>query len=91
VYVRTLADRRWLHLLSVNRLTRQMSEVLILHLVSHELAILHLIVPTMSYLEILLDLTSQILCTHPIQFSLAESAKKIIDRLVVGVVYISRA
>jgi hypothetical protein len=59
----------------VNGLTRQMSEVLILHLVSRKQMSLHLIVPTMSYLELLQNLTSQILCTHPIEFRLAKSVK----------------
>jgi hypothetical protein len=38
----------------------------------------------MSYLELLPNLASQILCTHPIEFGFAKSAKKVIDRLVVG-------
>jgi hypothetical protein len=73
----------------VNGLTEQMSEVLILHPLIRKQASLHLIVPTISYLELLPNLTSQILCTHSIKFRLAKRAKKIIDRLVVRVVHIS--
>jgi hypothetical protein len=45
----------------VNRVTGYMSEILIHHMVSRKQASLHLIVPTMSYLEPLPNLTSQIL------------------------------
>jgi hypothetical protein len=74
----------------VNGLTGHMSEILILHLVSREQASLHLIVPTMSYLDLLPNLTRPILFTYPIKFRLAKSEKQTIDLLVVGIVHISR-
>jgi hypothetical protein len=45
----------------------------------------------MSYLELLPNLASQILCLNPIEFRFAKRMKKIVDCLVVGVVHIPRA
>jgi hypothetical protein len=75
----------------VNGLTGQASEILILHPVGREQASLHLIVPIMSYLELLPNLASQILCLNPIEFRFAKGTKQVIDRLVVGVVHIPRS
>jgi hypothetical protein len=68
-----------------------MSDILLLHQVSREQASIHVIISTMTYLERLQIRASQILCTHVIEFRFAKSAKKVINRLVVGVVHISRA
>jgi hypothetical protein len=71
-------------------LTREMSEILLLSLVGCKQASLHLIVPSMSVLQLLPNLARQVLCSNPIEFRLAKGTKKIIDRLVVGLMHISR-
>jgi hypothetical protein len=68
-----------------------MREIVILHPVGREQASIHLIVPTMSYLDLLQNLSSQILYLNPIKFRLAKDKKEIKGHLVVSVMCISRA
>jgi hypothetical protein len=65
-----------------------MSEVLVLSLVSRKQASLHLIVPSMGNLQLIQNLTRQILSKHPIKFKCTESTKQVVDRLVVDVEHI---
>jgi hypothetical protein len=72
-------------------LTREMSEVIILSPVSRQQPSLDLTVPNMSILKPLPNPTSQILCLDLIEYRLTESAKQVVDRLVVVVMHIPRS
>jgi hypothetical protein len=72
-------------------LTGEMSEVLVLSLVGHEQPSLNLSIPSVSFLQLLPNPTSQVLCLNPIEFGLTQSTKQVVDRLVVGVMHIPRS
>jgi hypothetical protein len=76
---------------SVYGLAREMSEVLLLSLVSRKQVSLNLIVPSVSYSQLMSYRTSQVLLTNPIEFRLAKGTKQVIDHLVVGVLHVPRS
>jgi hypothetical protein len=68
-----------------------MSEILIISLVSRKQPSLNLTVTSMSILQLLPNLTSQVLRLNLIKFRLTQSMKQVVGRLVVGVVHIPRS
>jgi hypothetical protein len=68
----------------INGLAEEMSEVLVLSLVSRIHLSLNLGIPNMSFLQHRPDSTSQVLGVHPIEFRLTQSTKQVVDRLIVG-------
>jgi hypothetical protein len=75
----------------IDGLTGEMSEVLVLSLVSRIHPSLNLGVSNMSFLQHRPDSTSQALRVHPIEFRLTQSTKQVVDRLVVGVEHVPRS
>jgi hypothetical protein len=69
-------------------LIREMSEVLILSPVGHKQPSLNLSIPSVSILQLLPNPTSQVLCLNSIEFRLTQNTKKVVDRLVVGIMHI---
>ena len=74
----------------IDALTGELSEVLIFSSIRGEQPCLHLIVSTMSYTELLPDLTSQFLPKNTMEFMFTDSAVQEVHRLVVGLEKISR-
>jgi hypothetical protein len=68
-----------------------MSEVLVLSPISRTHPCLDLIVPSMSDFQLIPNLSSQILCLNLIKFRFSKGTKQVLNRLVVGVVHISRS
>jgi hypothetical protein len=75
----------------IEGLTGEMSEVLVLSLVSHIHPSLKLSISYMSFLQQSPNSTRQVLRMHPIEFGLTKSIKQVVDRLVVGVDHVSRS
>jgi hypothetical protein len=59
----------------IDGLIGEMSEVLVLSLVSRVHPRLNLGIPNMSFLQLLSNPTSQVLCVNPIKFRLTQSTK----------------
>jgi hypothetical protein len=74
----------------INRLTGEMSEILVLYPISRIHPSLNLGVSNMSFLQHRPDSTSQALCVHSIELRLTQSTKQVVDRLVVGVKHVPR-
>jgi hypothetical protein len=72
----------------IDGLTGEMSEVLVLSLVSRIHPSMNLGVSNMSFLQHRLDSTSQALRVHPIEFRSTQSTKQVVDCLVVGVEHV---
>jgi hypothetical protein len=75
----------------IDGLTGEMSEVLLLSLVSRVHPSLNLGVSNMSFLQHRPDSTSQALCVHLIEFRLTQSTKQVVGRLVVGVEHVPQS
>jgi hypothetical protein len=75
----------------IDGLTREMSEVLILSLVSCIHLSLNLGIPNTSFSQHRPDSTSQALRVHLTEFRLTQSTKQVVDRLVVGVEHVPRS
>jgi hypothetical protein len=66
-----------------------MSEVLVLSPAGRIHPSLNLGIPNMSLLQHQPDSTSQVLGLHPIELRLTQGTKQVVDRLIVGVEYVS--
>jgi hypothetical protein len=75
----------------IDGLTGEMSEILVLSLVSRIHPSLNLSISNMSFLQHRPDSTSQVLSMHSIEFGLTQSTKQVVDRLVVGVEHVPRS
>jgi hypothetical protein len=75
----------------INRLNREMSEVLVLSLVGCLQSCLNIIIPSMSILHLQPNPARQVLCLNPIEFGLAKRTVQAVDCLVVGVEHVPRS
>jgi hypothetical protein len=75
----------------IDGLAEEISEVLVLSPVSRIHPSLNLGIPNMSFLQHRPDSTSQVLGVHPVEFSLTQSTKQVVDRLVVGIEHVPRS
>jgi hypothetical protein len=75
----------------IDGLIEEMSEVLVLSLVSRIHPSLNLGIPNMSFLQHRPYSTSQALRVHPINFRLTQRTKQVVDRVVVGVKQVPRS
>jgi hypothetical protein len=69
----------------INRLTREMSEILVLSLVGLREPSLNLSVPGMNILQLLRNPARQVLCLDPFKLRSTQSTVQVVDRLVVGI------
>jgi hypothetical protein len=72
-------------------LTGEMSEVLVLSPVSRIQPCLNICIPSMSILQLQLNLARQILYLNPIDFRLTQSTVQVVDCLVVGIEHVTRS
>jgi hypothetical protein len=73
------------------RLTREISEILILSLVGCKELSLNLSVPGMSTLQPLSNPARQVLCLDPFEFGSTQSTIQVVNRLVVGIEHVPRS
>jgi hypothetical protein len=73
-----------------NRLTREMSEILVLSPVGRKEPSLNLSILGMSIIQLLQNPTRQILCLNPFEFRLTQRMVQVVVRLVVGIEHVPR-
>jgi hypothetical protein len=75
----------------INRLTREMHDILVLSLVGHKESSLNLSIPGMSILQLLPNPTRKVLCLDPFEFGSTQSTVQVVDCLIVGVELVPRS
>jgi hypothetical protein len=75
----------------INRLTREMSEILVLSPVRRKEPSLNLSIPGMSILQLLPNPARQVLCLNPFEFGLTQRMVQVVDCHVVGVEHVPRS
>jgi hypothetical protein len=72
----------------INRLTGEMSEILVLSPVGRKVPSLNLSIPGTSILQFLLNHACQVLCLNPFEFRLTQRMVQVVDCLVVGIEHV---